>query len=158
MKAGEEKAATEYIVFKNLELFKKLRDISKIEIALLQAQRHMDHADIFISSKQKMHSAGIEQYRQCVKMIEDALAGFEIVRKEYADQQLNKDRQEQREAEKELREQMLLQFGDFMWHCSESDEGDERSLAIGYDENGMPDSVSLEILGRNHSEFKFYPQ
>ena len=56
------------------------------------------------------------------------------------------------------REQMLLQFGEFMWHCSEANEDDERDLAIGYDENGLPNSVSLEIFGRTHSEFKFIPE
>lgn len=52
-----------------------------------------------------------------------------------------------------LRRKMLEQFGEFMWHCSD-DEGD-RDLAIGFDNDGMPNSVSLEIFGRTHSEFTF---
>ena len=56
--------------------------------------------------------------------------------------------------EYKLREQMLLQFGDFMWHCSDDEDGD-RDLAIGFDDKGMPNSVSLEIFGRTHSEFTF---
>jgi len=60
--------------------------------------------------------------------------------------------------ERDLREEMLLQFGDFMWRCSDSDYEYDRDLAIGFDDNGMPDSVSLEIFGRSHSDFKFKPK
>ena len=55
----------------------------------------------------------------------------------------------------EREEELLKQFGEFMWECSAS-EG-ERDIAIGYDENGKANSVSLEIYGRTHSEFKFTP-
>ena len=49
-------------------------------------------------------------------------------------------------------EAILKQFGEFMWNCSDVDN--DYDLAIGYDEDGNANSVSLEIHGRTHSEFK----
>ena len=77
----------------------------------------------------------------------DAICGmYEMVLKAmeaYASQNtLNQD--------KEM-ENLLLQFGDFMWHCS--DGGNDCDLAIGYNDNGKPNSVALIIHGRTHSEF-----
>jgi len=57
-----------------------------------------------------------------------------------------------------LKEDMLLQFGDFMWHCSEAEEGDERDLSLGYDKEGNPNNVTLEIFGRTHSGFTYIPK
>ena len=52
-----------------------------------------------------------------------------------------------------LRRRMLEQFGRFMWDV----QGEaDRDFAIGFNEEGMPNSVSLEIHGRTHSEFTYY--
>ena len=53
--------------------------------------------------------------------------------------------------EKRIREKMLLEFGKYTWLV---EEDEDRDLAIGFNDNGMPDSVSLEIHGRNHAGFK----
>ena len=60
--------------------------------------------------------------------------------------------------EKQLREDMLKQMGHFMWILGEDEQDqEERSLLIGYDEKGMPDSVALDIFGRTHADFRYIP-
>lgn len=73
MEKDLQKAATQYIVFKNVELFNELKEKSKIELALLMAERQMNHAKVFIQSKEKMHQAGIDSFEQTIEMIKDAL-------------------------------------------------------------------------------------
>ena len=56
------------------------------------------------------------------------------------------------------REDLFKQFAINVWGCYMEDEDgniNERECAIGYDENGVPNSVSLEIYGRSHSDFGF---
>jgi hypothetical protein len=52
----------------------------------------------------------------------------------------------------EILETQLKDIADFMWGWVENDEYD---VAIGYNDNGYPNSVSLIIHGRTHSDFKF---
>ena len=63
------------------------------------------------------------------------------------------------EKERNLREDMLLQMGHFMWILGEDEQDqEERSLLIGYDESGMPDEICLDIFGRTHAQFRYAPK
>jgi len=56
------------------------------------------------------------------------------------------------------RESLFNQMAMQIWDCYMEDEDgniNERECAIGYDENGVPNSVSLVIYGRTHSDMEF---
>ena len=65
---------------------------------------------------------------------------------QYAKAQLIKDR-----------EKLFREIAQQLWEVNESiySESEDRNYAIGYDDNGIPNLVSLEIYGRTHSELSF---
>ena len=75
----------------------------------------------------------------------DKKEGIRVL-EQYVKEQLIKDR-----------EKLFREIAEQLWEVNESiySENEERDYAIGYDENGIPNSVSLEIYGRTHSELSF---
>jgi len=55
------------------------------------------------------------------------------------------------------REKLFREIAQQLWEVNESiySESEDRNYAIGYDDNGIPNLVSLEIYGRTHSELSF---
>ena len=103
---------------------------------LLELVCQLHYRALAYPSSKEIHEAYIRARQELEKRLQD--------RESYA-------KQVAKERAIEDRLKMLKQIGEYIWEHSLNDT--EASLAFGYNKNGLPDSVSLEICGRTHSEF-----